>query len=111
MGGSGFAGASGSLDGDTSFLTGADPRLTAPFLEGFNSATVSVYWVGLGVVVLAFILSLFLKTAPLRQKSALQENADNDAAVLAQEAADATGALVAPDVATTADAPERRPSA
>ena len=87
-----------ALDGDTSFLNGADPRLTAPFLEGFNDATISVYWVGLVVVGVAFVLSWFLKTAPLRDKSALQENAENDAALKAQLAAAETGALVAPDV-------------
>ncbi len=86
-----------SLDGDTSFLNGSDPRLSAPFLEGFSNATVTVYWVALAVVAVAFVLSFFLKAAPLRAKSALQENADNDAAVLAQNAASATGALVAPD--------------
>ena len=100
-----------AVGGDTSFLTGADPRLTAPFLEGFNSATVSVYWVALGVVLLAFILSFFLKTAPLREKSALQESADNDAAVLAQEAADATGSPIAPVMSEPADTADPRPRA
>jgi hypothetical protein len=87
-----------SLDGDSSFLTGADPNLTAPFLNGFSDATVTVYWVGLAVVLVAFVLSFFLKAAPLRAKSALQENADNEAALLAQSAAAETGALVSPDV-------------
>ena len=94
------------MNGDTSFLTGADPRLTAPFLEGFNSATVTVYWVGLAVVLLAFVLSLFLKTSPLRQKSALQENADHDAAMIAQEAADATGVPITTGATSTMDAAE-----
>jgi len=95
-----------ALDGDTSFLNNADPRLAAPFLEGFNNATVSIYWVGLAVILVAFVLSFFLKAAPLRAKSALQENSDNEAAaaaVIAQEAADATGALVAPVAADTED--------
>ena len=90
-----------ALDGDTSFLNGSDPRLAAPFLEGFNDATVTVYWVGLGVVLVAFVLSFFLKAAPLRAKSALQENADQDAALAAQAAAAETGALVGPDVTQT----------
>jgi len=90
-----------ALDGDTSFLNGSDPRLAAPFLDGFNNATTTVYWVGLVVVGIAFVLSFFLKTAPLRAKSALQEQADDNAAVIAQEAADAAGALVAPDAADT----------
>ena len=95
-----------ALDGDTSFLNGSDPRLAAPFLEGFNNAAVSVYWVALAVVLIAFVLSFFLKAAPLRAKSALQENADADAAVIAQEAADLAGAMVAPDLDTTHEASE-----
>jgi EmrB/QacA subfamily drug resistance transporter len=93
-------GASDAVGGDTSFLTGADPRLTAPFLEGFNSATVTVYWVALAVVLVAFVLSFFLKTAPLRAKSALQENADNEAAVIAAEAAEAAGSMIVPVAAS-----------
>ncbi|MDO7880769.1 MDR family MFS transporter [Salinibacterium soli] len=90
-----------SLNGDTSFLTGADHRLTAPFLDGFNDATVTVYWVGLAVVLIAFVLSFFLKTQPLRAKSALQENAENEAAIAAQLAAAEAGALVAPNADTS----------
>lgn len=89
----------GALDGDTSFLNGSDPRLAAPFLEGFSNATVTVFMVSLVVVLIAFVLSFFLKATPLRAKSALQENADNEAAVLAPEAAGGSGALLAPDVA------------
>ncbi len=95
-----------SLNGDSSFLNGADPRLTAPFLQGFNDAAVSIFWVGLGVVLLAFVLSWFLKTAPLRAKSALQENAENEAAAVAQAAANETGAMISPDLALS-DTPEQ----
>jgi EmrB/QacA subfamily drug resistance transporter len=101
--GAGSGGSADAVGGDTSFLTGADPRLTAPFLEGFNSATVSVYWVALAVLGLAFVLSFFLKTVPLRAKSALQENSDNEAAIVAQEAAEIAGALVAPVAAPEPD--------
>jgi len=88
---------SGSLNGDSSFLNGADPRLTAPFLQGFNDSAVSIFWVALAVVLVAFVLSWFLKATPLRAKSALQEGADADAAALAaQNAADKMGALVEP---------------
>ena len=84
---SGDSGAVGdSLNADSSFLNNADPRLSAPFLQGFNDAAVSVFWVALFVVLVAFVLSWFLKAAPLRSKSALQENAENEAA---QRAADA----------------------
>lgn len=86
-----------SLDGDTQFLTTADHRLAAPFLHGFADATVTVFWVSLVVVLVAFILSFFLKATPLRQKSALQEVADADAAILATEAAEMVGSPVAPN--------------
>ncbi|WP_307217116.1 MDR family MFS transporter [Microbacterium sp. SORGH_AS_0888] len=82
---------------DTSFLNGADPRLTKPVLVGFNDSTIVVYRVALGVVLLAFLLSLFFRTPPLRAKSALQEAADDAAAMSAQAAAAEAGAMVAPD--------------
>jgi EmrB/QacA subfamily drug resistance transporter len=97
----------GSVMDDTSFLNGADPRLSAPILIGFNDSAVVVYRVALGVVLLAFILSLFFRTPPLRAKSALQEAAD-DAAMRAEESAAAAGALVAPDVDTDAEATDTR---
>jgi hypothetical protein len=59
---------------------------------------VSGFWVSLCVVALAFVLSFFLRATPLRQKSALEEVADADAAILAQEAAEFAGAMVGPDV-------------
>ena len=95
----GGTGVGNALNGDTSFLNSADPRLAAPFLHGFSDAMVSGFWVSLIVIAIAFVLSFFLKATPLRQKSALQEVADADAAILAQEAADLTGALAAPDAA------------
>ena len=101
---------SDSLNGDSSFLTGADPRLSAPFLQGFNDAAVTIFWVALGVVLVAFVLSWFLKASPLRAKSALQENAENEAALQAQAAADATGALVEPGTGAI-DTPKKAPRA
>src|SRR5690606_23239815 len=68
-GGSTGSGLGNSLNGDTSFLNGADPSLTAPFLDGFANAAVTVFWVGAAVMTVAFILSLFLKTPALREKS------------------------------------------
>lgn len=94
---SGGTGLGSALDGDTSFLNNADPRLAAPFLHGFSDAMVSGFWVSLCVVALAFVLSFFLRATPLRQKSALEEVADADAAILAQEAAEFAGAMVGPD--------------
>jgi EmrB/QacA subfamily drug resistance transporter len=102
-GGAGGSNATSSLDGDTSFLNGANHDLAAPFLNGFNDATVTIYWVSFAVVLVAFALSFFLKATPLRQKSAIEEAADNKSAELdaelasivdAQHAADLTGALV-----------------
>ena len=97
----------GALDGDTSFLNMADPRLAEPFLVGFNDAAVTVFWVSLFVVLTAFVLSFFLKAPPLRSTSALQEAADENAAELAvqaeltrdaQRAADTMGALIEPGI-------------
>ncbi len=67
-GGAGGSNLSGSLDGNTSFLNGADPNLTAPFLDGFANATVTVFWVAAVVVLVAFVLSFFLKAQPLREQ-------------------------------------------
>ena len=82
---------------DTSFLVGADPRLSKPLLVAFNDSAVAVYWVAMWVVIVAFILSLFFRTPPLREKSALQEAVDDDAALSAQRAANQAGAPVEVD--------------
>ncbi len=67
---------SSSATADTSFLNGADNRLSKPFLVGFNTSVVGIYWIGFGVIILAFILTLFFKVPPLRKFSALQERAN-----------------------------------
>ncbi|WP_354244544.1 MDR family MFS transporter [Agromyces sp. PvR057] len=69
-----------ALDTDSSFLVGADPRLAEPFLVGFNDATVSVYWLGFIVALAAFAVAWFVPALPLRQVSAMQEEADASAA-------------------------------
>ncbi|KQO11581.1 hypothetical protein ASF06_02770 [Agreia sp. Leaf244] len=74
-----------ALNGDTSFLNLIDPRLARPFLDGFSSAMVTGFYISLGVVLLAFLLSWFLKATPLRQKSALQEASDDAAALAASK--------------------------
>lgn len=113
---------SGSLD-DTSFLNDADPRLSKPFLVGFNASAIQVYWVALIVVLIAFVLTWFFKTPPLRAKSALQEAADDaaekdeaarkeeeneDVGILASRAAAEVGALIEPG-ADTASVRAQRP--
>ena len=100
--------AGGALDGDTSFLVGANHDLAAPFLTGFADATVTVFWVSFAVVAVAFVLSWFLKTPPLRAKSALQERSDAQAAedaedelsLAAQRAAELAGSQLSPDTAS-----------
>ena len=90
-------GATTSLDGNTSFLNNANHALAAPFLNGFSDAMVRGFWVSLIVVLVAFILSFFLKATPLREKSAIQEVADQDAAILATQAAEMMGSPLEPD--------------
>jgi flagellar biosynthesis/type III secretory pathway M-ring protein FliF/YscJ len=85
---------------DTSFLNGADDRLTKPFLTGFTASTIVIYWVALMVVLFAFVLTWFFKTPALRAKSALQEAADDEAEAFAKRAADDMGALVEPTANT-----------
>lgn len=71
---------------DTSFLEGADPRLTKPFLQGFNTSVVTIYWVGLGVMLLAFVITWLFRVPPLRTRSALEERTAAAAAAAAAEA-------------------------
>jgi EmrB/QacA subfamily drug resistance transporter len=97
-----------ALNGDTAFLNTATHALAAPFLHGFADATVAGFWLSLIVISVAFVLSFFLKATPLRQKSALQEVADADAAILATKAAEMVGAPLEPNVSATE---ENRPPA
>ena len=71
---------------DTSFLNGADARLTAPFMTGFNTSVVTIYWVGFGVMLAAFAITLFYRVPPLRTRSALEEK--NELALAEQEGAE-----------------------
>lgn len=80
----GDASAANDASSDTSFLTGADPRLARPFLTAFTSSVVTVYWVALAVVLLAFVVSLFYRVPPLRARSAIEER---EAALAAQKRA------------------------
>ncbi|MFM6975035.1 MAG: MDR family MFS transporter [Agromyces sp.] len=70
------SGLTDALNGNSSFLTGADAALSAPFLTGFIEASITVFWVAFFVVAIAFLLSLFFKPAPLRNVSAMQERHD-----------------------------------
>jgi EmrB/QacA subfamily drug resistance transporter len=70
---------SGALSGDTSFLNGASPDLTAPFVEGFAASAQSVYLVAMVIAGISFVMSWFIKTQPLREKSAMEENLEAQA--------------------------------
>ncbi len=61
---------------DSSFLIGADDRLTAPFRIGFVESSLTVFLIAGLVVFVAFIFSWFIKEVPLRTKSASQEAAE-----------------------------------
>ncbi len=79
----------GSALNDSSFLQLIDPRLARPFLVGFSEAMSTVFLVASGLLVLAFLASLFLPHVELRKHSAMtQRNADNAAAADAAEQAD-----------------------
>ncbi|HEX4402925.1 MAG TPA: MDR family MFS transporter [Galbitalea sp.] len=67
---------SSSSESDTSFLNGATPALTKAFKVAFNSSVISIYWIGFGVILLAFVITLFFRVPPLRKTSALQQRAD-----------------------------------
>ena len=99
----GSGGLGSALDGNTSFLATSDPRLAAPFLVGFADATATVFTVGLVVVIAAFILSFFVKATPLRDKSALEQAADDDVADAA--AAAAVAVSIDSDASPRADTP------
>ena len=64
-----------SLNTDSSFLTGLDPRLARPFLEGFANSAVLVFVSAAAVVAVAFLLSFVIKAPALRTKSAAEEAA------------------------------------
>jgi len=78
----------GSLN-DTSFLNGLVDALKHPFLVGFSDAMDLVFLVGGFVLVIAFVLSVFMKEVPLRTVSG---NAARRAAEDAADVAPAPGA-------------------
>lgn len=67
--------ASSALTSDSSFLIGADERLTAPFRVGFVEASLDVFFWAAVVLVIGFAISWFIKEIPLRDKNAAQEAA------------------------------------
>lgn len=68
------------INSDSSFLIGADDRLTLPFRIGFVESSLTVFMIAGVAILLAFFVSLIIKEVPLRTKSASQEAADDAAA-------------------------------
>ena len=54
---------------------------------------VTIYWVGLGVMLLAFVLTWFFRVPPLRTRSAMQEKADAAKSVASETPGAAEGML------------------
>ena len=70
------SGAAGEITVDSSFLIGADERLTLPFRIGFVESSLSVFLIATLFVGMAFVISFFVIEIPLRDKSASQEAAE-----------------------------------
>jgi hypothetical protein len=75
----GSGGGSSSVLSDSSFIQKLDPRLAAPFKEGFADSMHLVFLLGAAVVAAAFLLVLFVKEVPLRQMSGLEAQAAAEA--------------------------------
>ncbi|GAA5029865.1 MDR family MFS transporter [Terrabacter aeriphilus] len=80
-GGSG-AGAGSSALSDSSFINQLDPQLARPFLVGFSDAMSVVFMVAAGVLVLAFIASLFLPHVDLGPKPGQEADKGDDVAAV-----------------------------
>ncbi|GAA1392380.1 MFS transporter [Pseudonocardia kongjuensis] len=77
-------GLSAAVLSDSSFLQQIDPRLAAPFQEGFTSSMTLAFLIAGCVAAAAFVLVLFLRELPLRTMSGAQAaraEAEADAAV------------------------------
>jgi hypothetical protein len=69
-----------SIKSDSSFIGLIDPRLAAPFKIGFANASLAVFGTAAIVLLVAFVMSWFMKNVALREKSAMAEKADAAAA-------------------------------
>ncbi|WP_018686761.1 MFS transporter [Actinokineospora enzanensis] len=86
-------GGGGGVLQDSSFLQQIDPRLARPFQEGFVESIQLVFLVGAGVMVLAFLVSLFIKEIPLRTASAPAAIMEGGEALLPDEAKESMDGL------------------
>jgi EmrB/QacA subfamily drug resistance transporter len=69
-------GAASGVTEDSSFLIGADERLTLPFRIGFTESALTVFLIAGIIIGVGFVISWFIKEVPLRDKSASQEAAE-----------------------------------
>ncbi|GAA3007790.1 MFS transporter [Actinokineospora diospyrosa] len=97
-------GGGGGVLQDSSFLQQIDPRLARPFQEGFVESIQLVFLVGAGVMVLAFLVSLFIKEIPLRSGASPAAIMEGGEALLPDEAKES---LAGP--AQTEPEPEEEP--
>ena len=65
---------------DSSFLKTASPELANPIKQAFAESASGVFISATAVVVVAFVLSFFIKEVALRNKSGVQERAEQAAA-------------------------------
>ncbi|RLK60352.1 MFS transporter [Actinokineospora cianjurensis] len=79
-------GGGGGVLQDSSFLQQIDPRLARPFQEGFVESIQLVFLVGAGVMVLAFLVSVFIKEIPLRTGASPAAIMEGGEALLPDEA-------------------------
>jgi EmrB/QacA subfamily drug resistance transporter len=82
-------GAGGNVGGvlqDSSFLHHMDPRLARPILQGFTDSIDLVFLAGAVVMVVAFLVTLFIKEIPLRTQTATQAAAAEGVVAAAAEA-------------------------
>ena len=74
---------SGTLN-NTSFLNSFDPAIAHPFRVGFTEALNVAFLVGACILVIAFVLSFFIREVPLRMHAAaFSEDADDAAPIVA----------------------------
>lgn len=99
-----------ALNGDTTFLRGADARLAAPFLDAFNESMTLAYWLGLAVLGGALVLALFLPDQRLGSRSGLEQLREREQVIPPSEAGSApTGTIRLPRVPREGEADAQAP--
>jgi EmrB/QacA subfamily drug resistance transporter len=67
------------IQSDSSFLKTASPELSDPIKQAFGESAASVFLSAAAVVIVAFVISVFIKEMALRTKSGVQERAEQAA--------------------------------